>query len=324
MKKQNQKIWAVLILAIVISFTSGLSLFGKNWSQHDNNDTTKVEKDSIFKFTETDFHQYLWEQDEQPTPNKIDDEDFNTKKDVIEGITRPQWDGASNNSGKIWRSGIVGIGTSAPTSLLHIVLPDNGVLNAIKFEGLRSSESTHAIRLELNAPNSPANANKRNFHIINANPGNGADYNRLIFRASGNDNYINIMTLTHEGNVGISRNLDIVGNVGIGTDDTKGYKLAIAGKMIAEEVVVKLQTAWPDYVFTKDYNLQSLSDVESFILTHGHLPEMPSAKEVENNGISIGEMNALLLKKIEELTLYMIELKKENVELREMILNVKQ
>ena len=66
-------------------------------------------------------------------------------------------------------------------------------------------------------------------------------------------------------------------------------------------------------------NLRTLSEVEQHIQTHGHLPEMPSAQQVEEKGISVGEMNALLLRKIEELTLYMIELKKENVELREMI-----
>ncbi|PKP39797.1 MAG: hypothetical protein CVT98_00485, partial [Bacteroidetes bacterium HGW-Bacteroidetes-15] len=73
-----------------------------------------------------------------------------------------------------------------------------------------------------------------------------------------------------------------------------------------------------------NYNLRTLEEVEAHILTYGHLPDVPSAQTVEDNGISVGEMNALLLKKIEELTLYMIEIKKENSELREMILNVKQ
>jgi hypothetical protein len=102
------------------------------------------------------------------------------------------------------------------------------------------------------------------------------------------------------------------GKVGIGTNDTKGYKLAVAGtlgvkgKITAEEIQV-IVPAWSDYVFKSDYNLRSLKDVEGFIKQNGHLPEIPSEKEVTENGVQLGEMNALLLKKIEELTLYVIE-----------------
>ena len=102
------------------------------------------------------------------------------------------------------------------------------------------------------------------------------------------------------------------GNVGIGTIDTKGYKLAVAGEMIAERVVVKLQTAWPDFVFKKSYGLRPLSEVEVFINQNSHLPEVPSAAEVADKGIDVGAMNAKLLQKVEELTLYLIEMKKEN------------
>ncbi|MOA38224.1 hypothetical protein D3C78_1598840 [compost metagenome] len=69
-------------------------------------------------------------------------------------------------------------------------------------------------------------------------------------------------------------------------------------------------------MFEPDYKLRSLSEVEMFIKLNKHLPEIPSAKEVENNGIAVGEMNAKLLQKIEELTLYLIEMKKENEELK--------
>ena len=103
----------------------------------------------------------------------------------------------------------------------------------------------------------------------------------------------------------------INGSVGIGTTGTHDYKLAIAGKMIAEEVVVKLKANWPDYVFGENYNLKSLDEVELYIKEHSHLPNVPSAKEIDENGISVGEMNSILLEKIEELTLYIIELKRE-------------
>ena len=103
----------------------------------------------------------------------------------------------------------------------------------------------------------------------------------------------------------------INGNIGIGTTDTKGYKLAVAGEMIAERVVVKLQTSWPDYVFKKNYGLRPLEEIEQFINQNSHLPEVPSAQEVTNKGIDVGAMNAKLLQKVEELTLYLIEQNKE-------------
>ncbi|MNY50657.1 hypothetical protein D3C86_1861760 [compost metagenome] len=102
------------------------------------------------------------------------------------------------------------------------------------------------------------------------------------------------------------------GTLGLGTTDTKGYKLAVAGNMIAEQVTVKLKGNWPDYVFAPTFNLPSLQETEQHIKEKGHLPGIPSAEEVKNNGVDLGEMNAKLLQKIEELTLHLIELKKEN------------
>ena len=102
------------------------------------------------------------------------------------------------------------------------------------------------------------------------------------------------------------------GDVSIGTTDSHGYRLAIAGKAVAEEIVVKLQGTWPDYVFSNEYKLPSLTEVEQFIRINKHLPQVPRAQDVEENGLPLGDMNAILLKKIEELTLYMIALKKEN------------
>ncbi len=86
-----------------------------------------------------------------------------------------------------------------------------------------------------------------------------------------------------------------------------GYKLAVKGNMIAEKVVVKLNANWPDYVFKKGYHLRPLDEVEDFIRANSHLPEVPSAAEVEKDGQDLAEMNKVLLKKVEELTLYIIE-----------------
>nr|WP_315421961.1 hypothetical protein [uncultured Pedobacter sp.] len=66
-------------------------------------------------------------------------------------------------------------------------------------------------------------------------------------------------------------------------------------------------TNWPDYVFEQDYKILGLNELDAYIKQHKHLPDMPSAKEAETNGIELGEMNKLLLKKVEELTLHLIE-----------------
>ncbi|WP_158976788.1 fibronectin type III domain-containing protein [Cellulophaga sp. L1A9] len=100
-------------------------------------------------------------------------------------------------------------------------------------------------------------------------------------------------------------------NVGIGTTDTQGYRLAVAGNVVAEEVKVALQVNWPDYVFDKEYKLPTLEQVESHINENGYLMHMPSAAEVTENGIQLGAMNAKLLRKIEELTLYTITQEKK-------------
>ena len=98
---------------------------------------------------------------------------------------------------------------------------------------------------------------------------------------------------------------------GIGTASPDA-KLSVKGQVHAQEVKVDLSgSVAPDYVFTGNYKLPSLEEVKAYIDKHQHLPEVPSAKEMETSGINVGEMNLLLLKKIEELTLYVIQLKKE-------------
>jgi hypothetical protein len=105
--------------------------------------------------------------------------------------------------------------------------------------------------------------------------------------------------------------MDKFGNVGIGTPDTKGYQLAVNGAGVFTKVVVKTYGSWPDYVFEKGYDLPSLHDVENYIRLNNHLPEIPSAAIMAGNGVDLGVNQAALLKKIEELTLYLIDQNKE-------------
>ncbi|SEV91120.1 hypothetical protein SAMN05428988_0368 [Chitinophaga sp. YR573] len=99
------------------------------------------------------------------------------------------------------------------------------------------------------------------------------------------------------------------GNVGIGTTSPGSYKLAVEGTIGARKVQVK-QTSWADFVFQQDYQLMPLLEVENYVLANKHLPDVPSAVEVEKNGQDLGEMNKILLQKVEELTLYLIRQEK--------------
>lgn len=99
------------------------------------------------------------------------------------------------------------------------------------------------------------------------------------------------------------------GNIGIGTT-TPSQKLSVNGNIAAKKMIIS-QANWPDYVFDPTYRLKPLSELSAFIQQNKHLPEMPSAAEVEAKGISVGDNQALLLKKIEELTLYVLDLQKQ-------------
>lgn len=109
------------------------------------------------------------------------------------------------------------------------------------------------------------------------------------------------------------------GKVSIGTVTTPtGYKLYVESGILTEKVKVALKSSanWADYVFADNYNLKSLAEVEKYINEYNHLPGVPSAQEVVDNGLDLATMDAKLLEKIEELTLYMIQLKKEVEELK--------
>lgn len=133
---------------------------------------------------------------------------------------------------------------------------------------------------------------------------------------------IDVSTITSPNQLFVERgittaDINATGTVMIGDithlPSTPEHKLYVENGITTEEVKVKLQSdgEWSDYVFNKDYNLMSLDDLQKFINEHRHLPEIPDAAQVQKDGIELGQMNALLLKKIEELTLYVMELKQE-------------
>lgn len=107
------------------------------------------------------------------------------------------------------------------------------------------------------------------------------------------------------------------GNVGIGTMNTT-EKLSVNGNIRAHKIIISL-TGWPDYVFNKNYKLRSLNSLEAFINKNNHLPGVPSTYSVEKKGLDVGSAQSILLRKIEELTLYVIELNKKNQKLQQRI-----
>ncbi|MEO1628765.1 MAG: hypothetical protein AAFV25_26690 [Bacteroidota bacterium] len=116
------------------------------------------------------------------------------------------------------------------------------------------------------------------------------------------------------------------GNLGIGTLNNDGWRLAVGGNIRAKEI--KVETGWSDFVFFDDYDLPTLEEVENHIKEKGHLQDIPSAAEVEENGIFLGQMDAKLLQKIEDLTLYTIQQEKaineQAKQIQELTLLVKQ
>lgn len=198
-------------------------------------------------------------------------------------------------------TGKVGLGTNVPRSKLEIadwiaslnissskyteVMTDNEVVGAINFYKHYGLANAASIRLL----QSGGNSNYGQAHLAlctsNAwNPYTAVPVERMRITSSG--------------------------NIGIGTSNPK-FMLDVNGGVRAREVKVEAGV-WPDYVFSRFYSLPDLFDTERFINENKHLPGIPSASDVQKNGIDLGEMNAKLLEKIEELTLYLIEMKKDN------------
>jgi len=176
-------------------------------------------------------------------------------------------------------NGNVGIGTLTPEHMLDIKEGNIGISGFNTSRYIRFSEEF----LEGGYINYDGNSNIFHLgvhHILDSDPLND----------------INVISIPRHS-----------GFVGIGTS-SPDMKLTVKGKIHAEEVKVDLSVPGPDYVFKEDYPLRSLPEVQNYIQQHGHLPNIPPAREMETNGIYLSEMNMKLLEKIEELTLYSIQL----------------
>lgn len=181
-------------------------------------------------------------------------------------------------------NGNLGIGTTSPTSSVHIERKSDTYDNMISFTHKSSSGSIHSTWDFQQHTNG-------NMVLFNSN-------NKSLFLNTG-------------------------GSFGIGTTTTGSHKLAVNGSIGAREIKVEA-TPWPDFVFENDYKLRTLKEVEQHINDNGHLPDIPSTEEVIENGIYLGEMNAKLLQKIEELTLYLIEQNKKIERLEEEVTALKE
>ena len=199
----------------------------------------------------------------------------------------------------------VGIGTSTPTQPLDVV--GNIKLSGDIFGG-RTSEWP-PLRIFAGT-----NENDGAYMLMSSNANQNGSIKFFARGAGGCVEFFNaerqIMSVRDNGNVYIG-------------DPNNQSDLMVYGEIKAHLVRVTTDIPWFDYVFDKDYQLMPLHQLEAFVNEHHHLPDMPTEQQVHEEGLDIAQMNALLLKKVEELTLYVIELKKENEEIREEIIKLK-
>lgn len=198
-------------------------------------------------------------------------------------------------------TGFIGIGTNTPTRTLDVqnnTSPGQALLN---LRNINPSGPTWMI-FQADVLNQDAHIWKSNtsYTSLGSGPYSWNFWQTGNYPISFFTNSANRFHIAGNGNIGM----------GVATNPT-GYRLAVAGKIIAEELKVQLQGQWPDYVFSKDYQLPTLAEVEKQIKEKGHLVNVPSACEVEANGFEVGDMARIQQQKIEELTLYIIELNKK-------------
>lgn len=190
-------------------------------------------------------------------------------------------------------TGSVGVGTVNPLEKLTVA---NSSPNAM---GIYRDLDVN----EVGSAATSINLGARNGNTFMA----GAQINGVLSYPATNG-FMTFATLT-SGTLSTKMIIDVAGNVGIGTA-TPHEALSVNGNIRSKQIVVEA-TNWPDYVFNEEYTLMPLSEVKAYIGKNQHLPEMPSEKDVTEKGLNLGEVNKLLTKKVEELTLYLIDLQEQ-------------
>jgi len=214
--------------------------------------------------------------------------------------------------------GNVGIGTTSPSSILQLGDFNNGAANQLVIPGTYNFEQMRlgqlgngnmAMEFVNHTSVAPSYGIKFLVDVDHGTPGLQLQY------AAPATSYSGLSYTT-----GLYMNLS--GNIGIGTT-SPDTKLAVNGTIHSKAVIVDL-IGWPDYVFKRDYKLMPLAQVKTYIDQNQHLPGLPSDKDVESKGLDIGEMNKLLTRKVEELTLYLLEQQKVNRSLQQQIDELKK
>lgn len=217
------------------------------------------------------------------------------------------------------RLDVIGAGTTASTNTFLLRNSNGDTLLRVRDDGrigISYNGSSYGRTLNLSGTGV-------NFYNTNDAFFGGAifptDTSLVIWSNSGANNYLVLQPSW--GNTGIgtytpNAKLHLNGAMLIGNNAARiatGYQLSVDGKIIAEEVRVELSGAWPDYVFANDYKLMPIDELEKTVRRQKHLPNIPSAAEVTaEKGIDLGDINKRLLEKVEELTLYIIELNNKN------------